>query len=124
MVYVDLNPIRAGMSSTLEESTFTSIAQRIGEFSNKTVNSQTAQQQQQQQQQQQHVSPPITLADFIGSSQSRPGIPYTLHDYFELADWSGRAIRDVPRGFSLVRSQFTLTKRVILLKSNPKSYKS
>jgi len=41
MVYVDLNPIRAGMSSTLEESKFTSIAQRIGEFSNKTANSQT-----------------------------------------------------------------------------------
>jgi REP-associated tyrosine transposase len=90
MVYVDLNPIRAGIHSTLEESKYTSIAQRIDEFSKMAVNNQTEQEQQ---------SPSISLADFIGSSQSKQGIPYTLHDYFELADWSGRAIRDDKKGY-------------------------
>ncbi|MFK5984918.1 MAG: hypothetical protein QM479_05790, partial [Pseudomonadota bacterium] len=33
-------------------------------------------------------------------------IPYTLKDYFELADWSGRAIRgDSPRGYSIAKSE-------------------
>jgi hypothetical protein len=30
----------------------------------------------------------IPLADFIGATQSLDGIPYTLVDYFELADWT------------------------------------
>jgi REP-associated tyrosine transposase len=90
MIYVDLNPIRAGIHTTLEESKYTSIAQRIDEFSNKTVSSQAKQQ---------HVSPTIVLADFIGSSQSKLGIPYTQLDYFELADWSGRAIRNDKKGY-------------------------
>ena len=36
---------------------------------------------------------------FIGASQSRQGIPYTLKDCFKLADWIGRAIRDNKRGY-------------------------
>ena len=32
MVYVDLNPIRAGIADTLEDSAYTSIQQRIAEY--------------------------------------------------------------------------------------------
>jgi len=33
MAYVDLNPIRAGLPGSLDESQFTSIEQRIKQFS-------------------------------------------------------------------------------------------
>ena len=36
MVYVYLNPIRAGINQTLEDSKFTSIVQHIQELSNQT----------------------------------------------------------------------------------------
>jgi len=41
----------------------------------------------------------IPLAIFIGGQQKLQGIPYSLIDYFELADWTGRAIRDDKRGY-------------------------
>jgi len=101
MVYVDLNPIRAGIAQTLETSEFTSIAQRIQEFSQSNPSCKSSQQ---------HALKPqfketnmtqtnIPLAKFIGGQQKLQGIPYSLIDYFELADWTGRAIRDDKRGY-------------------------
>ena len=90
MVYVDLNPIRATLSDNLEDSDFTSIQQRITAYSNrlnkgndKIINK----------------SQPIKLAGFTNGSNIRKGIPYSLKDYFELADWTGRAIREDKRGY-------------------------
>src|SRR6056300_1235779 len=37
MTYVDLNPVRAGIEGTLYESDFTSIQQRLYEFSQRTI---------------------------------------------------------------------------------------
>jgi len=87
MAYVDLNPIRAGLSSSLDASQFTSVEQRIKQFSVT--------------QKQPKISDnkkPIKLSDFIGSQQVE-GIPYLYKDYLELVDWTGRAIRDDKKGY-------------------------
>jgi hypothetical protein len=74
MAYVDLNPIRAAMASTPERSDYTSIQERI----------------------RQPDTP--TLLTFDGDAEGQ-GIPFTLSDYLELVDWSGRAIRSDKRGY-------------------------
>ena len=73
MAYVDLNPIRAAMATTPEESDYTSIQERIRQPNNDC------------------------LAPF--SEQSDEGIPFSLNDYLELVDWSGREIKNHKRGY-------------------------
>jgi len=100
LVYVDLNPIRAGICNTLEDSEYTSIAQRLEEYSNGSKQMSPIDDKQ-------HISlksynsanVTIPLARFIGGSQSAHGIPYAEENYFELADWTGRAIRDDKKGY-------------------------
>jgi len=89
MVYVDLNPIRATMSDTLEDSDFTSIQQRIFTYSDRQNKRSSAE----------NKTKAIKLASFTNGSNIREGIPYSLRDYFELADWTGRVIRDDKRGY-------------------------
>ncbi len=81
MAYVDLNPIRARLSETLEDSEFTSVKQRIEQLSGKETKT------------------TLPLAKFIASSQTDDGIPYALKDYLELVDWTGRIVRPDKRGF-------------------------
>ena len=81
MVYVDLNPIRANICNTLEDSKHTSIKQRIDKLSNNPITT------------------PIPLAPFITSSQTDDGIPFSLKDYLELTDWTGRCVRSDKRGY-------------------------
>ncbi len=86
MIYVDLNPIRAEICQTLEDSEHNSIKQRIEQISpTKTPNdiNNTA---------------TVKLSSFIGSSLKEDGIAFTLKDYLELADWTGRNVRDDKRG--------------------------
>jgi len=90
MVYVDLNPIRATLSDNLEDSDFTSIQQRITAYSNRTSKGKNRIK---------NKSKPVKLAGFTNGSNIRKGIPYSLKDYFELADWTGRAVRDSKRGY-------------------------
>jgi REP element-mobilizing transposase RayT len=75
MAYVDLNPIRAAMANTPEQSDFTSVQQRIEQSGNP------------------HLRP------FSGQSDDSGGIPYSLKDYLELVDWAGRAIRSDKNGY-------------------------
>jgi REP element-mobilizing transposase RayT len=87
MAYIDLNPIRAGIASTPEESEFTSIYQRIHRVhplpSRRGGDTESS----------------VRLRRFADESQSRAkSIPYTLIDYVQLVDWSGRAIRKDKRG--------------------------
>jgi REP element-mobilizing transposase RayT len=76
MVYVDLNPIRAKMAKTLETSNHTSIQKRT-----KAI--------------QQHKRQPHKLLPFVGNPrQDMPqGIAFSLQDYCELVDTTGRIIR-------------------------------
>ncbi len=88
MAYVDLNPVRAGMAETPEQSEFTSIAERseklkpgqdpAGEGSN-----------------------PSGLLPFVGNPRKEmpKGLPFRLKDYLELVDWTGRAILEDKRGY-------------------------
>ncbi len=87
MAYVDLNPIRAKMAATPEQSDHTSIQQRI----KNAINTQ------QPDHRNQH---PETLLPFVGyPRKDMPvGLPFRLKDYLELVDWCGRILREDKRG--------------------------
>jgi len=87
MAYVDLNPVRAKMAATPEQSEHTSIKQRIKKASNKKHHGNTDQQ-------------PETLFPFVGNPRKEmpTGLPFRLNDYLELVDWSGRIIREDKKG--------------------------
>jgi len=85
MAYVELNPVRAKMAETPEESDFTSIQTRIRAALNAT---------------EEGSQQPTTLLPFVGYPREPmpKGLPYRLRDYLELVDWTGRALRDDKRG--------------------------
>jgi len=71
MVYVDLNPIRAGLAKSLSDSEFTSIKERI---------------------EKKHT-------DLLAFGQGDNNLPYFLSSYLDLVDRTGRLIRDDGHGF-------------------------
>ncbi len=87
MAYVDLNPIRATLADSIETSEYTSIYERIQGHSSESDN-------------EQKVMTNSSLLGFVGDgSEAAPqGIPYSLLDYIELVDWTGRIIREDKRG--------------------------
>jgi hypothetical protein len=91
MSYVDLNPIRAGLAKTPEQSDFTSIQERI-EVYVKHQNKRKAKQSPKQQ--------PTKLRSFKRPKDTDPGksIDFQLNDYLRLVDWTGRAIRENKKG--------------------------
>lgn len=83
MVYVDLNPIRAGLSSALEDSDFTSIRERLREFKRQGASRDES----------------VWLRPLSGQGiRAERAVPIQLLDYFTLVDWTGRAIRRDKRG--------------------------
>lgn len=97
MAYVDLNPIRAQMAQTPETSNHTSIKERI----HPEFNREQAIETQQEQQALQSFNVPVKpLAQFEGAvrQQEQLGILFTLKDYLELVDMTGRIIREDKRG--------------------------
>jgi len=87
MAYVDLNPIRAKMASTPEQSEHTAIKKRI----QKAIKSRHPNHTDQQ---------PQSLFPFVGYPRKDmpTGLPFRLEDYLELVDWSGRILRDDKKG--------------------------
>jgi REP element-mobilizing transposase RayT len=79
MAYVDLNPIRADIASTPENSEFTSIYQRIQSTQGKSPEG-------------------PRLRHFHETGNKRDSIPFSYHDYLQLVDWTGRSIRGDKRG--------------------------
>ncbi len=73
MAYVDLNPIRAAMARTPEQSDYTSIQERIRDPQGSCLRS--------------------------FAEQDDDGIPFSLKDYLELVDWGGREIKLNKRGY-------------------------
>ncbi|WP_444959743.1 transposase [Microbulbifer sp. VVAC002] len=80
MAYVDLNPIRANIAKTPEDSDYTSIQQRIRAVAS--------------------GKQPKSLLPFVGGERlSMPkGLPFQLDHYLELVDWSGRHLDPRKRG--------------------------
>jgi REP element-mobilizing transposase RayT len=80
MAYVDLNPVRAGIAQTPEQSSFTSIQLRIKAA---IIGEQ-----------------PTTLLPFTGHEhqEKTSGIRFSLKDYLTLVDETGRVIRADKRG--------------------------
>jgi REP element-mobilizing transposase RayT len=74
MAYVDLNPLRAGMAETPEQSDYTSIQERI-----------------------RHPWK-SRLLPFTGLCSENSGVPFELKDYLEFVDWAGRSMRPRTRG--------------------------
>jgi putative transposase len=119
MAYVDLNPIRAGLAESLDNSEFTGIEQRIREtvISHKSL---VVSQKQSQENKNKEKVKSIKLADFIGRKED-DGIPYLLMDYLELVDWTGRAIRDAPQGIlSCQKKAIHLNKKGFIPEKEPK----
>ena len=81
MAYVDLNPVRAALCESLEDSEFTSIKQRIEQINQSSVQS------------------AVKLADFIGNKNQEAGIAFSLTDYLELTDWTGRCMHPKKKGY-------------------------
>jgi len=81
MAYVDLNPIRANIANTPEDSNHTSIQLRIKAAI--TGNQ------------------PQTLQPFVGNPRKNlpTGLPFKLQDYIELVELTGRCIREDKRGY-------------------------
>ena len=112
MSYVDLNPVRAGMASTLTGSDFTSIQQRLREFAAKgrsTANSGSANRLSGKPAKAaktanttkatRSAAPTILLAPFRGErSGAREPLPISFDDYHELLKWTGRAVRRTSSG--------------------------
>ena len=93
MVYVDLNPVRAGMCETPEASDFTSIQQRLQAYQEKATDHRApAEAKTEQIGIKEESSENIQLTAFTGGFNTQKGIPFDEIDYFELTDWTGRAV--------------------------------
>lgn len=87
MVYVDLNPIRAKIADTPENSNFTSIQERLKALVKKVKNIPSNKQ-------------PKDLMPFSNKSKLSKdvSIDFTLNDYLKLIDSTGRILREDKRG--------------------------
>jgi hypothetical protein len=87
MAYVDLNPMGAKMTESVEQSEYTSIFELLHGncCEQKKARSDI-------------VGKP--LFGFVAGecNEQLQGIPYSFIDYLELVDWTGRIIRDDKRG--------------------------
>ena len=78
MSYVDLNPIRAKIADTPEQSDYTSVQARCNP----------------------KIKAKVRLALFKDETEYKDGtIPFTRNEYLKLVDWAGRMQRSDKRGF-------------------------
>ncbi len=97
MVYVDLNPIRAKMSTTPEASDFTSIQDRLRHIAKQLKHKSTTDKLDQLCDE---LYQPKHLMPFLTSKMKSDctSIQFPLSDYLELVDSTGRVIREDKRG--------------------------
>ena len=117
MVYVDLNPIRAGRAGTPEESDFTSIQERICAWGKEMMTKASVPAKVEN-------TDSIDSADYwlcpISSGNGRHGIlPMTASEYFDLVDKSGRMIRSDKQG----AIEGDLKPMLLRIGANPQAWK-
>ncbi len=98
MAYVDLNPIRAGICQTLEDSDFTSIQARIEAYQQ---NQKNKHQEKSLDTTDQYPNQPSQLLPFDAYLRQEPSqttLPMNFTDYLTLVEWTGQAIRDDKKG--------------------------
>lgn len=83
MAYVDLNPVRAGIADCPEHSDFTSVQQRIAEYT----------------QDHKDQEKPALKNFSAKQADSDQAIHFDYADYLELIDWTGRSCREDKRGY-------------------------
>lgn len=122
MAYVDLNPIRAGMAETLEDSAHTSIAARLAELQGRSFVPVTAPRPPQtaaaaggepgvqgaqpgalrlpslRPEQDLAALPEAPLMPFDPTGRFAQAVPFGLQEYLELVDATGRAVHPHKRG--------------------------
>lgn len=86
MAYVDLNPVRAGVAATPDESLHTSIYERIQHYQRATKANQDP-----------NANQPMGLVPLLNSNDDN--IEYSLGDYLQLVDETSRVIRNDKRGY-------------------------
>jgi hypothetical protein len=94
MVYIDLNPIRAGIAQLPEDSEFTSIEARIRSLA---ASPQKVGDSNRESLPDEKQIPLLRFAD-ADEPSDEACIPYRALDYLELVDWTGRIIRPDKRG--------------------------
>ena len=86
MAYVDLNPVRAAMAETPEESDYTSIQQRSEDVRSESEDNRKP------------ALLPMVDANTTEAEDDNTLCRFRLMDYLELVDSTGRAVRDDKRG--------------------------
>jgi len=95
MAYVDLNPVRAKLAETPEESDHTSIKERI----QPRFNLATAIKNQPVSQTFDLPIKPLAHFEDSVNANDQQGILFSMSDYLQLVDWTGRAVRNDKRGY-------------------------
>ncbi len=88
MAYVDLNPIRAGLANTPEDSKYTSVKRRIDKLAHPEKND--------------NLLPFMTFESHTialekADCQWETKIPMKFCDYLDLLNWTGRALKSIDR---------------------------
>ncbi len=98
MAYVDLNPVRAGIAHTLEQSDYTSVQERIVRPFNPKITEALRDAHGLQPREQPMMLKPLLHFDTPGRAEHKSGIPFRLEDYLVLLGWTGRMVREDGRG--------------------------
>ena len=96
LAYIDLNPVRAGVADTPEQSEHTSIQHRVKYWQQNSEKKQNRNNQTNTVNGNDRLLQPDDLQPFVGHlRQPTPkGISFNLIDYLQLVDWTGRQIRE------------------------------
>jgi len=92
MAYVDLNPVRAKIADTPEDSAYTSIRERLLAFARRKRG-----RPRKEARQPESLAPLAGIADGE-HAEGEPSLPFALEDYLQLVDATGRLLRSDKRG--------------------------